>query len=266
MELHRIGIDLSKTSFQLVGLDQSGEVVVTLHLLCHVGSMFRSPAVLELEHLALRHQIGVLRCSARKRAKLTPADHLFWVFLSRVWYDWCAALAIVNPEKLIAWHRQGFRLFWTWKIRHGQVGRAAVSRSPRSDPQDESRKHAVRVLGLVPINALGSVDSHERTVGYREEWSRHIRCSGRKTPLGKWAGLRRAPRYRAESYGPRFVGASDWFSLFLFRLNLYYSGGHKWPRKHDLTAPARTSFISHKKFLLSAVWWLQNAASAGPLD
>src|SRR5258705_3476845 len=28
----------------------------------------------------------------------------------------------------IAWHRKGFRLFWTWKIRHGRVGRPAVSR------------------------------------------------------------------------------------------------------------------------------------------
>ena len=28
---------------------------------------------------------------------------------------------------MIAWHRKGFRLFWTWKIRHGRVGRPAVS-------------------------------------------------------------------------------------------------------------------------------------------
>jgi len=86
---------------------------------------FRSRAVLELEYIALRHQIGVLRRSARKRPKLTPADRLFWVFLSRVWCDWRSALAIVKPETVIAWHRRGFRLFWTWKIRHGQAGRPA---------------------------------------------------------------------------------------------------------------------------------------------
>ena len=44
---------------------------------------FRSRAVLELENIALRHQIGVLKHSARKRPKLTPVDRLFWVFLSR---------------------------------------------------------------------------------------------------------------------------------------------------------------------------------------
>ena len=89
-------------------------------------SMFRSRAALELEHIALRHQIGVLKRSARKRPKLTAADRLFWVFLSRIWGDWRSALDIVRPATAIAWHRKGFRLFWTWKMRHGHVGRPAV--------------------------------------------------------------------------------------------------------------------------------------------
>src|SRR5712691_7132432 len=87
-------------------------------VLSTLGSMFRSRAVLELEHMALRHQIGVLKRSARKRPKLTPADRLLWVFLSRVWGDWRSALDIVKPATALAWHRKGFRLFWTWKIRH----------------------------------------------------------------------------------------------------------------------------------------------------
>ena len=65
-------------------------------------SMFRSRAALELEHIALRHQIGVLKRSARKRPKLTAADRLFWVFLSRVWWDWRSALDIVKPATAIA--------------------------------------------------------------------------------------------------------------------------------------------------------------------
>jgi hypothetical protein len=88
-----------------------------------LGSMFRSRGVLELENIALRHQIGFLKRSARKRPKLTPSDRLFWVFLSRVWDDRRSALEIVQPATVIAWHRQGFRLFWTWKIRRGRVGR-----------------------------------------------------------------------------------------------------------------------------------------------
>jgi putative transposase len=83
-------------------------------------SVFRSRAALHVEILALRHQIGVLRRSAKKRPKLTVADRLFWACLSGAWADWRSALVIVKPETVIAWHPKGFRLFWTWKVRRGQ--------------------------------------------------------------------------------------------------------------------------------------------------
>jgi putative transposase len=94
-------------------------------------SIFRSRAVLQLENLALRHQIAVLQRPVRKRPKLTPRDRLLWVLLSRIWRDWRSALAIVKPETVLAWHRAGFRLFWTWKVRHGQPGRPVISRQVR---------------------------------------------------------------------------------------------------------------------------------------
>jgi hypothetical protein len=94
-------------------------------------SIFRSRAVLQLENLALRHQIAVLQRPVRKRPKLTPRDRLLWVLLSRIWRDWRSALAIVKPETVLAWHRAGFRLFWTWKVRHGQPGRPVISREVR---------------------------------------------------------------------------------------------------------------------------------------
>jgi putative transposase len=100
-------------------------------LLAILSSLFRSRATLQLENLALRHQIGVLRRSARKRPKLTSGDRLLWVWLSRVWSDWRSALAIVKPETVIAWDRAGFRLFWTWKVRRGQPGRPLISREVR---------------------------------------------------------------------------------------------------------------------------------------
>ena len=30
-----------------------------------------------------------------------------------VWNDWRAAPVVVKPGTVIAWHRRGFRLFWT---------------------------------------------------------------------------------------------------------------------------------------------------------
>ena len=46
--------------------------------------------------------------------------------------DWRSALDIVKPVTVIAWHRHGFRLLRTWKIRHGRVGRPGVSREVRN--------------------------------------------------------------------------------------------------------------------------------------
>jgi putative transposase len=96
-------------------------------LLAALRSILRSRAALELENLALRHQIGVLRRSAKRRAKLTSLDRLFWSWLSHIWCDWRSALTIVQPETVIAWHRRGFGLFWAWKIRRGQPGRPTLA-------------------------------------------------------------------------------------------------------------------------------------------
>ena len=100
-------------------------------LLTNLSSIFHSRAALQLENLALRHQIGVLQRSIRNRPKLTLVDRLLWVWLSRIWSGWRSALAIVRPETVVAWHRKGFRLFWTWKVPHGQPGRPGISRELR---------------------------------------------------------------------------------------------------------------------------------------
>jgi putative transposase len=50
---------------------------------------------------------------------------------SRLWGGWHSALTIVKPETVLAWHRAGFRLFWTWKVRSGQPGRPIISPNPR---------------------------------------------------------------------------------------------------------------------------------------
>src|ERR1700676_1588616 len=90
-------------------------------LLTSLGSIWRTRAALQLEILALRHQIGVLQRGSRARPRLRPADRLLWAWLSRVWVDWRHALMIVKPETVLTWHRKGFRLFWTRKGRRGQV-------------------------------------------------------------------------------------------------------------------------------------------------
>jgi len=105
---------------------------------------FRSRAALQLEILALRHQLGVLHRSV-KRPTLTTADRLFWACLCRIWPDWRSALVIVKPDTVIAWHRKAFRLFWTWKSRLRRPGRPAVPHDVRQLIRRISRENPLYV-------------------------------------------------------------------------------------------------------------------------
>ena len=103
-------------------------------------SSLKSRRDLALENLALRQQLAVLRRQVR-RAKLTPADRLFWVWLMRVWAGWQDSLLVVQPETVIRWFRAGFRRYWTWKSRRraGRPGldpevRALISRMATANP------------------------------------------------------------------------------------------------------------------------------------
>ena len=94
-------------------------------------SCFQTRAALQLEMLALRHQINVLRRSQRGRVLFTDVDRLLWAWLLHRWSGWRSALIIVKPETVMAWHRRGFRLYWTWKGRQGRPGRPEVSHEVR---------------------------------------------------------------------------------------------------------------------------------------
>jgi putative transposase len=86
---------------------------------------------MQIEILALRHQLAVLQ-RQKKRVSLGAADRLLWVLLlSRIWNQWRSALVVVKPETVIAWHRKGFRLYWRWKSRAWKCGRPCVSRETR---------------------------------------------------------------------------------------------------------------------------------------
>lgn len=103
----------------------------TVHLLVvATATIVRSRTALQVENLALRHQLAVLRRSV-KRPRLTSGDRLLWAWLCQAWADWRSSLLIVKPETVIGWHRKGFRLFWSWKVRRGQPGRPPVSKEIR---------------------------------------------------------------------------------------------------------------------------------------
>jgi hypothetical protein len=96
----------------------SGGMVAILSALVSVLS-FRpnSPASLELELVALRHQLTVLRRQRPRRLRLHFADRLLRVCLQRVWPRVLDVLVIAKPATVVKWHRMGLRIYRRWRSR-----------------------------------------------------------------------------------------------------------------------------------------------------
>lgn len=121
---------------------------------CGLIGLFRSRASLEIEILALRHQLNILRRKSPKRPILGSIDRLVFVGLYGLAPDVLSALAIIRPETVIRWHRDRFPLVLAmevptaWWPSKGACGRWAVgpkhqhrqpalgrSQDPRRTPQ-----------------------------------------------------------------------------------------------------------------------------------
>lgn len=89
-------------------------------------ALLQSRRRLLLENAALRHQLLVLSRKS-KRPRFQPLDRAFWVWLSAVWAGWTRAIRLVQPDTVLRWHRQGFRLFWRWKSRTEKAGRKGLA-------------------------------------------------------------------------------------------------------------------------------------------
>jgi len=99
---------------------------VLVALLASLRAGFRSRTALQLEILALRHQLAVYqRCSTRPRTKV--ADRLLWAWLSRTWVGWRNALVFVQPSTVIAWQRRRFRDHWA-RLSHARPGRPRLAK------------------------------------------------------------------------------------------------------------------------------------------
>jgi putative transposase len=85
----------------------------------------RSRASLELELVALRHQVTVLRRRRPGQLRLFSIDRLPWVWLYRVWPQVLNTMVLVKPATVVQWHRKGFRLSWRWRSR--RLGRPQMS-------------------------------------------------------------------------------------------------------------------------------------------
>jgi putative transposase len=76
----------------------------------------RSKSELVAENALLRQQLIILRRQV-KRPACTKTDRMLLVLLAKMARNWKQALFIVQPETLLRWHRQGFKLYWKYKSR-----------------------------------------------------------------------------------------------------------------------------------------------------
>jgi len=97
-------------------------MMLVLGVWAFVRALLVNSAAVSLENVVLRHQLAVLQRSVG-RPRLRRRDRLFWVALSQLWAGWRASLLIVQPATVLAWHRQGFQLYWRWKSRCRSAGR-----------------------------------------------------------------------------------------------------------------------------------------------
>ena len=113
-------------------------------LLLGVGIVLRAvvfgAAAVALENVALRHQVVILQRSV-DRPRLRRRDRIPWACLARLWPHWRSSLLMVQPATMLAWHRQGFQLYWRWNSRAGPVGRPPLAAELRQLIQRMAREN-----------------------------------------------------------------------------------------------------------------------------
>jgi hypothetical protein len=92
-----------------------------------VTDLTRSRQDLLVENAILRQQLIVLKRSV-KRPHFTNGDRTRLTLLARLTNFWQSALFLIQPDTLLRWHRDLFRLYWKWKS-------TPKSREPRIPPE-----------------------------------------------------------------------------------------------------------------------------------
>ncbi len=85
--------------------------LVTSLPLATLTDLGRSKSELVAENALLRQQLIILRRQV-KRPACTKTDRMFLVLLARLVRTWQQALVIVQPDTLLRWHRELFRMYW----------------------------------------------------------------------------------------------------------------------------------------------------------
>jgi hypothetical protein len=184
-----------------------------------LASFLRSHRRLRAENVVLRHQVNILSRRAAGRLRLSNVDRLVFVWLYRLCPAVVDAVAIVQPETLIRWHRQGFRAFWRWKS-GSRAGRPAVSAEIRELIREMSRAKLLVGRAADPWRAA-QARHRDRPVD-----SRQVHDQASETTGAKLDDLPAQPRGR--DCGGRSLRRAD------DRLQVALWPGHPGPRSAEV--------------------------------
>ena len=98
-------------------------------LLAFAGSLLRSRMSLQLEIVALQHQLTVSHRSGR-RSRVSSSDRRLWVRLARHWVRWREVLIFGQPATVLAGQRPRFREHWA-RLSRRHAGRPAITQNIR---------------------------------------------------------------------------------------------------------------------------------------
>ncbi len=74
-----------------------------------------------------RAKLPILKQQQTKRIRLQPVDRSFWALISKLWSRWQDALVIAEPDTVLRWRREGFRLIW--RRRRRRAGRPSLAKA-----------------------------------------------------------------------------------------------------------------------------------------
>jgi putative transposase len=173
-----------------------------------IADLGRSKSELVAENALLRQQLIILKRQV-KRPACTKMDRVLLVFVSRIVQTWRQALFLVQPETLLRWHRELFRLVWKHKAKaHAHKPKVAAETIAliREMARENRLWGAERIRG--ELLKLG-IRVCKRTI---QKYMRHVRSH---QPRGQtWAAFLRT--HAAQVWACDFLQVTDLFFRPLF--------------------------------------------------
>ena len=217
-----------------------------------IADLSRSKADLIVENALLRQQLIVLHRQV-KRPKLTNGDRIRLVLLAKCTKFWHQTLHIIQPDTLLRWHRDLFRLYWRYISNRRKKKQRIASETIqiiRRLIQENTLWGAERIRG--ELLKLG-ISLSKRTI------QKYIRLV-RKTPsfTHNWAAF--IKNHMGDIWACDFTVAYDWLfqPIYIFvimelkKRRIIHIGVTDFPTDEWTTQQLReaTPFGRHPKYLI----------------